>query len=88
MTSEDRIDRIETTLEKLSYANADAQAANAATQANLERLATVTATIAESVAAHDEQIEKLVAVAEIQQQRWEQLQREWQAYLTTIHPRQ
>jgi ABC-type transporter Mla subunit MlaD len=81
MKTAERLDRIEATLEKLSDANA-------ATQANLERLATVTATIAESVAAHDGQIEKLVAVAEIQQQRWEQLQREWQAYLTTIHPRQ
>jgi len=72
---------IEVSIDKLT-------AANAATQANLEKLATVTATIAESVAAHDERIEKLVAVAEIQQKRWEQLQREWQAYLTTIRSRQ
>ena len=81
MTSKDRIDRIEANIDKLT-------SANAGTQANLERLATVTATIAQSVAAHDEQIEKLVAVAEIQQQEWAQLRREFQAYLTTIHPSQ
>lgn len=57
-------------------------------ESNLERLSEATATIAASVAAHDDQIEKLIHLAEIQQQRWEQLQREWQAYLTTIHPRQ
>jgi hypothetical protein len=74
MTTEERFKLIETTQER--------------TAQNLDRLAQVTTAIAESVAAHDDQIEKLVAVAEIQQQRWEQLQREWQAYLTTIHPRQ
>ena len=39
-------------------------------------------------AAHDDQIGKLIEVAEKQHQEWEQLRREWQAYLTTIHPRQ
>jgi hypothetical protein len=57
-------------------------------EANLDRVTQVTATIAAAVAAHDEQIENLIRVAEIQQTKWEQLQREWQAYLTTIHPRQ
>ena len=74
MTTEERFKLIETTQER--------------TAQNLDRLAQITTAIAESVAAHDNQIEKLVAVAEIQQQRWEQLQREWQAYLPTIHPRQ
>jgi len=81
MTAKDRIDRIEANIEKLT-------AANAGTQANLDRLTQVTATIAESVVAHDEQIEKLVAIAEIERQEWAQLRREFQAYLTTIHPRQ
>jgi hypothetical protein len=74
MTTEERFKLIETTQER--------------TAQNLDRLAQVTTAIAESVAAHDDQIERLVAVAEIQQQRWEQLQREWQAYLTTIRARQ
>ena len=52
-----------------------------------------TSTVA-SVIAHDDQIDKLVKVAQTQQQQWEslraelaQLHREFQAYLTTIHPR-
>jgi ABC-type transporter Mla subunit MlaD len=81
MTAKDRIDRIETNIDKLT-------AANAGTQANLDRLVTVTATIAELIAAHDEQIVKLVAIVEIERQEWAELRREFQAYLTTIHPRQ
>jgi hypothetical protein len=74
MTPDARIDRIEVNLEKLTL------------------LAT---SVAQSVVAHDEQTEKLVQVAKTQQQQWEslraelaQLHREFQAYLTTIHPRQ
>jgi ABC-type transporter Mla subunit MlaD len=81
MTTEDRFERIDATLEKLSYANA-------ATQANLDRLTQVTATFAASAAAHDDQIEKLILAAEINRKEWEQLRREFHAYLTTIHPRQ
>ena len=57
-------------------------------ETNLEKLTQVTGALAASITAHDDQIENLLHIAEIQQQRWEQLQREWQAYLTTIHPRQ
>jgi uncharacterized coiled-coil protein SlyX len=39
-------------------------------------------------AAHDDQIGKLIEAAEKSHQEWEQLRREWQAYLATIHPRQ
>jgi chromosome segregation ATPase len=74
MTAEERFERIE---------------------ANLERLAMLATSTAASVIAHDEQIDKLVKVAQTQQQQWEslrgelaQLHREFQAYLTTIHPRQ
>lgn len=74
MTPEERFDRIER---------------------NLEKLAMLAASTAASVIAHDEQIDKLVKVAQTQQQQWasltEELQglrREFQAYLTTIHPRQ
>ena len=58
------------------------------TAANLEKLAQVTSTIAASVAAHDEQIEQLIKAAEINREEWAQLRHEFQAYLTTIHPRQ
>ena len=57
-------------------------------ETNLEKLTQVTGALAASITAHDDQIENLLHIAEIQQQRWEQLQREWQAYLTTIHPRE
>jgi ABC-type transporter Mla subunit MlaD len=57
-------------------------------ESNLEKLTQVTATIAASVASHDDQIEQLIKVAQSQQQQWAQLQREFQTYLTTIHPRQ
>lgn len=74
MTTEERFERIESNLEKLAM------------------LATQTAA---SVIAHDEQIDKLVKVAATQQQQWatlttelQGLRREFQAYLTTIHPRQ
>jgi peptidoglycan hydrolase CwlO-like protein len=88
MPADQRLDRIETNLEKTTQAQAR-------TEANLDRLTQVVSTIAASVAAHDEQIESLLKVAEVQNQRmdkltqnWEQLQREWQAYLRTIHPAQ
>ncbi|MGD0869970.1 MAG: hypothetical protein ABSB88_10495 [Bryobacteraceae bacterium] len=44
--------------------------------------------LAHAVEAHDDQIGKLIEAAEKSHQEWEQLRREWQAYLTTIHPRQ
>ena len=84
MTVENRFERIEATLEKLSHANADAQAANAAagvanaaTQANLDRLTTVTAAIAASVAGRNDRIEKLLIAAEVNRQEWAQLWREF-----------
>jgi len=55
------------------------------TETNLAALAQAVNTIA---TAHSGQIDKLLKIAEIQLQRWEQLQREWQTYLTTIHPKQ
>jgi ABC-type transporter Mla subunit MlaD len=86
MPADQRLDSIETNLEKTTQAQAR-------TEANLVRLTQVVSTIATSVAAHDEQIEGILKVAEVQNQRmdkltqqWEQLRREWQAYLRTIHP--
>ena len=95
MKTNERLERIETNLEKLTQANGATQAnldklsqANGTTQANLDKLSQVMATIAASVVAHDDQIEKLLQAIAIGQQEWAQLRREFQAYLTTIHPRQ
>jgi hypothetical protein len=74
------MDRIEATLERTAQAQAR-------TEANLDRLAQVVGTIAASAAAHDDQIEKLVQISEENSRNWEQLRREWQAYLNTIHPK-
>jgi len=67
-----RIDRIEAATER--------------TAANLDRLTQVVATLATAVAAHDQQIEQLVEISEQNARSWEQLRREWQAYLNTIRP--
>ena len=60
----------------------------AETRQVIKELTQATAAIAASTAAHDDQIGKLIEVAEKQHQEWEQLRREWQAYLPTIPPRQ
>jgi ABC-type transporter Mla subunit MlaD len=72
MPEPSRIDRIEATTER--------------TAANLDRLTQVVATLAAAVASHDEQIEQLVRISEQNARNWEQLRREWQAYLNTIRP--
>lgn len=60
-----------------------------------ERIENILAAVAANVAAHDDQIEGLIKVAESQREglaelkdRMDQLSRDWQAYLTTIHPKQ
>lgn len=59
MPADQRLDRIETNLEKTTQAQAR-------TEANLDRLTQVVSTIATSVAAHHEQIEGILKVAEVQ----------------------
>jgi len=58
------------------------------TEQRIERIEAALERLTATVAAHDDQIAKILTIAEAQQDQWEQLQREWQAYLTTIHPRQ
>jgi hypothetical protein len=67
----------------------------------VDRLTGIVESLAASVVAHDEQIEKLIAIGESQSQRldklveateknaanWERMERQWQAYLNTL-PRQ
>jgi hypothetical protein len=53
----------------------------------LERLTGIVASLAESVVAHDHQLEILIKVAEEHQKAIANLERQWQAYLNTL-PRQ
>lgn len=78
-TPTQRIDRIEAALEKSTQANAR-------TEANLDRLTQIVAAIAASVAAHDDQIEQLVKISEDNAREWQQLRKEWQAYLRILRP--
>jgi uncharacterized protein YoxC len=41
-------------------------------------------TLAGTVVAHDRQIEGLIQVAEKHERAWQDLQRQWQAYLNTL----
>ena len=55
-------------------------------ETNLDKLTGVVATLAETVVAHDNQIEGLIAAGVDQKKAIEALTREWQAYLRTIRP--
>jgi nitrate reductase NapAB chaperone NapD len=52
----------------------------------IERLTGIVGALASTVVHHDDQIGKLIQVAEEQKKRMDQLIREWQAYLRTIRP--
>ena len=54
----------------------------------LDRLTTVVETLAASVTAHDDQIDSLLTAAEKHEAAIANLERQWQAYLSTIHPHQ
>lgn len=51
---------------------------------SIKRLEGVVSTLATTVVAHDNQIEQLIAVAEENKRQWQDLQRQWQAYLNTL----
>lgn len=56
------------------------------TEEKIERLTNIVNALASSVVAHDNQIEKLITIAEKHEGEMQQLIREWQAYLRTIRP--
>jgi peptidoglycan hydrolase CwlO-like protein len=63
------------------------------TEEKIERLTNVVDALASTVTSHDNQIEKLIIIAEKQseemqelRERMNQLVRGWQAYLNTIRP--
>jgi len=63
----------------------NAQAGNLNAQAtNLDKLTQVVNTLAGSIVAHDAQIEALVKAAERHERIWQDLQKQWQAYLNTL----
>lgn len=102
MTSEERFQLIEHQLGevsarmvKLSEADEESRAAGKRTDARIEKLAALATQTAASIIDHDEQIDKLVKVAQTQQQQWatlttelQAIRREFQAYLTTVLPKQ
>lgn len=53
----------------------------------LEKLTGVVDTLANTVIAHDNQIEALIRISEDNARNWRELERQWQAYLNTL-PRQ
>lgn len=57
------------------------------TEERLDRLTGIVEALAETVVAHDNQIEALIKVAEKHSQEMADLRRQWQAYLNTL-PRQ
>ena len=54
------------------------------TEEKLDRLTTIVETLAGSVVGHDNQIEQLITISKENARNWEQLRREWQAYLNTL----
>lgn len=57
------------------------------TEEKIDRLTGIVEALAASVVAHDNQIEKLIEVAERQERSMASLERQWQAYINTL-PRQ
>jgi hypothetical protein len=53
----------------------------------LDELKGIVDALAITVVAHDNQIEALIAISEKNARNWENLERQWQAYLNTL-PRQ
>jgi chromosome segregation ATPase len=75
-----RIDRLESAIEKLAERQQ-------ATADNIDKLSQVVNTLAESVVSHDDHIEKLLTLAEKHEHAITNLEKQWQAYLNTIHPK-
>ena len=57
------------------------------TEEKIDRLTGIVETLANTVVAHDHQIEGLIKVAEKQAAQIASLERQWQAYINTL-PRQ
>jgi chromosome segregation ATPase len=79
MTTDERIDAIAKTLEQTAGLLATLAGAVASHEHQIGDLKA-------SIAAHDRQIETILKLTEENARNWEQLQREWQAYLRRIPP--
>jgi hypothetical protein len=73
MTTDERVERLTANLESL--------------RGTVDILAGTVNTLGGTVAAHDDQLEKLLVISEKSAANWENLERQWQAYLNTL-PRQ
>ena len=54
------------------------------TDERLDRLTGIVESLASTVVTHDNQIEALLAISERNARNWEDLERQWQAYLRTL----
>jgi hypothetical protein len=54
------------------------------TEEQLQRMTNILDSLAGTVVAHDNQIEKLIEVAEKHQAQLANLERQWQAYINTL----
>jgi len=54
----------------------------------LDRLTNIVDTLASSVVAHDDQLEKLILLTERNSREIKEISRQFEAYLNTIHPKQ
>jgi chromosome segregation ATPase len=73
MTTDEQIARLTANLESL--------------RGSVDALAGAVAAHDNKIEAHDDQIEKLILISEKNARNWENLERQWQAYLNTL-PRQ
>jgi hypothetical protein len=54
------------------------------TEEKIDRLTGIVEALGATVVAHDNQIEALIAISEKNARNWENLERQWQAYLNTL----
>jgi hypothetical protein len=54
------------------------------TDERLDRLTGIVESLASTVVAHDNQIEALLTISERNARNWENLEKQWQAYLRTL----
>jgi hypothetical protein len=86
-TTSQKLDRLTDGLDRLRGIVDDQAAHHGKSDARLDRLEVVVASLAASVVARDNQLDKLMLLADKQRKETQALERRWQAYLNTL-PRQ
>ena len=72
------------TMKELASAQAKTQEILQEVTDSLKTLAGTVESLAGSVVAHDNQIEALIQISEKNHRDWQDLQRQWQAYIKTL----